>query len=192
MEQSSDDKNPLPSRSRAVLCEECKSKCAKGKEPPHYSIANGWHLGINMRSLLPRLTVMELCAIRLVRVFRKIVKVVGASSTVAITGHVITLNNESCLDRENCETWESIHAPKSDDTGTPMVPFLSAADVSIVFIGKHDFWNKLLVSIQKLTVPELLNHIVVFSVLISTILYYGFSTLRFFHSNIMIVSSTKP
>ena len=82
---------------------------------------------------------MELCAIRLERV-----KVVGASSTVAITGHVIALTNESCLDRENGETWESIHAPKSDDTGTPMVPFLNAADVSIVFIGKHDFWNKII------------------------------------------------
>ena len=58
MEQSSDDKNPLTPQSRAVLCEECKSKCAKGKEPPYYSIANGWHLGINMRSLLPRLTVL--------------------------------------------------------------------------------------------------------------------------------------
>ena len=113
---------------------------------------------------------------RLVRVFRKIVKIVGASSTAAKKKHVIALTNESCLDRENGETWESIHAPKSEGTGTPMVPFLSSADVSIVFIGKHDFWNKLLVSIQKLTVPELLNHIVVFSVLISTILYYGFST----------------
>ena len=110
-----------------------------------------------MRSLLPQLTVMELFAIRLVRVFWKIVKIVGASSTVAITGHVIALTNESCLDRENGETWESIHAPKSKDTGTPMVPFLSSADVSIIFIGKHDFWNKIISVNRETNRPRILE-----------------------------------
>ena len=29
-----------------------------------------------------------------------------------------------------------------------MVPFLSSADVSIVFIGLHDFWNKFIMIIS--------------------------------------------
>ena len=87
---------------------------------------------------------MELCAIRLVRVFRKIVKIVGASSTVAITGHVIALTNESCLDYEQGETWESLHPPKSEGTNNPILPYVGAEDVSIVFIGKFDFWNKII------------------------------------------------
>ena len=78
-------KNPSTLQSRAILCKSCKNKCSKIKGPPERSTANGWHLGISMRSLLPQLTVMELFAIRLVRVFWKIVKIVGASSTVAIT-----------------------------------------------------------------------------------------------------------
>ena len=112
MEDPSSETNPLSLQSRAILCENCKNKCSQRKGPPERSIANGWHLGINMRSLLPRLTVMELCAIRLVRVFRKIVKIVGASATVAITGHVIAITNESCLDNEQGETSESINPPK--------------------------------------------------------------------------------
>jgi hypothetical protein len=150
MEDPSSETNPLSLQSRAILCKKCKNKCSQRKGPPERSIANGWHLGINMRSLLPRLTVMELCAIRLVRVFRKIVKIVGASSTVAITGHVIALTNESCLDYEQGETWESLHPPKSEGTNNPILPYVGAEDVSIVFIGKFDFWNKI-ISIDPLT-----------------------------------------
>ena len=143
-------------QSRAVLCEECRSKCAKGIEPPHYSIANGWHLGINMGSLLPKLSTMELYAIRLVRLFRNVVKVVGASATVAVTGHVIALSNEACIDVEHGETLESLNPVKASN-GNSILPFLNEVDVSIVFIGKYDFWNKI-ISVDPVTNRPRLVH----------------------------------